>query len=194
MKIVGITGGIGSGKTTVCKIFSQLSVPIFYADEEAKKILFEDKRIGEKVLKILGKEILSDGKLDKQKIADVVFADNKKLSKLNSIVHPVVQKIFLSWCKINKSQKYVLKEAAILFESGSYKDCDFVITVTAPENIRVKRVMARDKVSDKEIRQRMKNQWSDKEKTKRSDFIINNDGKLLLIPQVLNIHKKISFS
>ncbi len=194
MKIVGITGGIGSGKTTVCKIFSQLSVPIFYADEEAKKILFEDKRIGEKVLKILGKEILSDGKLDKQKIADVVFADNKKLSKLNSIVHPVVQKIFLAWCKINKSQKYVLKEAAILFESGSYKDCDFVITVTAPENIRVKRVMARDKVSDKEIRQRMKNQWSDKEKTKRSDFIINNDGKLLLIPQVLNIHKKISFS
>ena len=191
MKIVGITGGMGSGKTTVCRIFERLGVPVFYADDEAKKILFEDKAVFKKVRDTLGPGILTDGKPDKKKIAAEVFSDDKKLKALNAVIHPAVQKKFSSWCKIKKNEKYVLKEAAILFESGSHKECDLIITVSAPEHIRIDRAGRRDKLSAQEIKKRMEKQLPEEERNTRSDFVIINDNEQLVIPQVIKIHEKI---
>ena len=192
MKTIGITGGIGSGKTTVCKIFELLGAPIFYADEEAKK-LYDDKKISTQVVKLVGKKVLGkDGEIDKKKLAGIVFSDKRLLTKLNGIIHPVVMKKFSVWKKLQKGKKYVIKEAAIMIESGSYKDIDILVNIKSPKELKIKRLLIRNNTSKEDIETRMKEQLSDKEREKYSDAVIINDDKHSLIAQVLNLHKKIS--
>ena len=189
---VGITGGIGSGKTTVCKIFELLDVPVYYADDEAKKILDSNEEIKLQISNTFGSEIINaEGKIDKKKLASFVFNDKEKLEKLNSIIHPAVREHFENWAKQHSSQKYTLKEAAILFESGANKLVDKVITVTAPLELRINRAMKRDRITREQVEQRISKQISDEEKLKRSQFVIHNDENQLLIPQILNIHHQL---
>lgn len=188
MKVVGITGGIGSGKSTVCNIFRVLGIPVYEADAEAKK-LYDLPEVVSELKKVFGGHYFSkSGELDKRKFADLIFNDDTALKKINDIVHPYVKKRFREWKKAHNDKPYVLKEAAILFESGSDKGCDKVITVTAPENIRLQRVMMRDQRTADQVKKIMGKQLSDQEKIKRSDFIIVNDEKSLVVPQVLKTH------
>jgi len=192
MKVVGITGGIGSGKTTVCRIFEILGIPVFYADLEAKK-LYEDEKIKTKTVKIFGKKILSEkGDIDKRKLAEIVFNDEPSLSKLNALIHPSVKKAFSVWIQNNKNAVYAIKEAAIMIESGSNKEIDYIISVISPKSVSIKRVINRDKLSESDIIRRIKAQISDKERAKSSDEIIYNDDGHSLIEQVLKIHDRIS--
>lgn len=187
-KIIGLTGGIGSGKTTVAKMFQDLGVPVYIADEEAKKLNDTSKTIIKGLKKLLGGTIYSaDGKLNRKKMASMIFNDAELLAKVNNLIHPEVAKHFEKWTAL-QTVPYVLKEAAILFESGSHKNCDKVILVTAPEEIRIKRVMNRDKVSRGEVLSRMKNQWSEEEKRKLSDFIIENTDIAHTYSQVETLH------
>ena len=188
---IGITGGIGSGKTTVCKIFSRLGVPVFYADEEARKILELDPEVVRKVKKQFGNEMyFHDGKPNRKKIAGWIFGNEKELKKLNAIIHPVVLRNFSEWCVKQKSV-LLIKEAAILFESGSHKGLDFVITVSASRELRIQRTMTRDGSSRKPILYRMKRQMNERERIRRSDFVIVNDNKHLVIPQVMKIYSEL---
>ena len=191
MKIIGITGGIGSGKSTVCKIFSTLGIPVFYADVEARKV-YDEPAIKKQVIALLGPKAYTGKGLDREFVAQKVFSDSDLLEKLDLIVHPAVALRFSDWCKKNKDAVYVLKEAAILFESGTDKDTSAVITVTAPHELKIKRIEERDDISVEDIEKRIKNQWSDEEKIKRSAFVIKNDEVDPLIPQVLKIHKELS--
>ena len=191
MRTAGITGGIGSGKTTVCKIFELLGIPVFYADEEAKK-LYTDSKIKSKTVKLFGKKILRGKEIDKKKLAQIVFEDKTALKKLNSVIHPAVKAKFNSWKKKQKKAAYVIKEAAIMVESGSHKDLDFLISVRADEQTRIERVSGRDNVPFSEVEKRLKEQLSDKEREKYADAVIVNDGSRSLIHQVLEIHHKLS--
>lgn len=189
---IGITGGIGSGKTTVCKVFQLLGVPVYYADEEAKKLLDADPDVKKSIVKTFGTDVTDDkGLIDRKKLASLVFNNKENLEKLNNIVHPAVANHFELWLQKNNTAKYILKEAAILFESGAYKMTDKVITVTAPLELKISRAMQRDKADRATIEQRIQNQISDEEKTKRSQFIIQNDELHLLIPQVIDIHQQL---
>ena len=188
---IGITGGIGSGKSTVCKAFELLGVPVYYSDEEAKKILETDTIIIKSVLKLFGNEVLNDQQvLDRKKIAAIVFKDKQKLDQLNAIIHPAVALHFENWLKQYSSCNYILKETAILFESGAYKQVDKVIAIVAPIELRISRAIQRDKISREQVEQRMKAQISDEEKIKRSQFVIHNDEQQLVIPQVIAIHEQ----
>ncbi len=186
---VGLTGGIGSGKTTVAKIFEVLGIPVYYSDIQAKKILFKPETI-EKIRHTFGEKVFEKGKLSKKLLAKIVFNDKEKLQKLNSIIHPAVKTDFKNWLE-KQNAPYVVKEAAILFESGAYKDMDFIITVFAPVEERIKRVMKRDNISREEVIRRIENQWTDEKKIKLSDFVIKNYNSFLVIPQVLEIHNKL---
>ena len=189
---IGITGGIGSGKSTVCRVFELLDIPVYYADYEAKKLLDSNEDVKKNILKAFGSEVLSDsGSVDKKKLASLVFNDKAKLEKLNSIVHPAVNEHFIDWQKKYSSQKYILKEAAILFESGAYKFMDKVIAVIAPLELKINRAMQRDKITREQVMQRMGNQMKEEEIIKRSQFIINNDEQQLLIPQIISLHKQL---
>ena len=190
MRIAGITGGIGSGKTTVCAIFSSLGIPVFNADDEAKA-LYSTEMIREKVIGLLGKKSYKKEVLDRSYVAKKVFSDPDLLAQLNSIIHPAVQEKFSEWWA-SQSSPYVLKEAAILFESGADKGTDLVITVAAPKDIRIQRVMKRDQCKAEEVEKRMKSQWTQAEKIKRSKYVIINDEIEMLIPQVLKIHQELS--
>lgn len=172
-KIIGLTGGIGSGKSSIAKHIESLGVPIYIADIEAKKIL-ETEAVISKVVALFGEEILDGTKIDKKKIANLVFNDPEKLKKYNNIIHPEVFLHFQNWVKQHKNFPLVVKEAAILFESGSYQDCDKIILVTAPKEIRIQRVMKRDAVSKEAVEQRMANQWDDEKKKSLSDYVIEN--------------------
>lgn len=188
---VGITGGIGSGKTTVCKLFELLGIAVYYSDDEARKILDNDSAVKSELLKLLGPTILNElEQIDRKKIASIVFSDTTKLAALNAIVHPAVANHFEDWCK-KQSSPYILKEAAILFESGTNKQVDRTIVVTAPVELKLSRVMARDKTSEAEVLKRMANQLPDEEKIKLSDFVIQNNEENLLIPQVLLVHEQL---
>lgn len=190
---VGLTGGIGSGKSTICKIFSHLGVPIFNADDVAKDILYNDKIINKKVVEVFGLQILDNNqRIDKNKLASLVFQKNEMLDKLNSIIHPAVEHRFLKWSASHFTNKYIIKEAAILFESGSYKKMDMVINVSAPVELRIARVLNRDKVLNKEaVSDRMNKQLSDLQREKMSSFTIINDEKQMIVPQVIHIHEQI---
>ncbi|MBA9074136.1 dephospho-CoA kinase [Flavobacterium gossypii] len=172
-KIIGLTGGIGSGKSSIAQHIESLGVPVYIADIEAKKILETDAVIA-KVVALFGEDILDKEKIDKKKIAALVFQDPEKLRKYNNIIHPEVFLHFQNWVKQYENLPLVVKEAAILFESGSYKDCDKIILVTAPKETRIKRVMKRDGVSREAVEQRMAHQWDDEKKKALSDFVIEN--------------------
>ena len=190
---VGITGGIGSGKTIVCNVFELLGIPVYYSDEESKGLLDNNAVVKENVLKIFGNDILTDsGIIDRKKLSALVFEDKTKLQQLNAIVHPAVAKHFDEWVKLHATGNYILKEAAILFESGADKQVDTVITVTAPLELKIQRAISRDKISKEQVEQRMSNQWTDEKKIKLSEFVIYNDEDQMLIPQVLKIHELLS--
>ena len=172
-KIVGLTGGIGSGKSTIAAYFKKRGVPVYIADDEAKKIM-NDPEVVKKVQSVFEENIIENKQLNRKKIAELVFSSPEQLKKLNSIVHPEVKKHFLDWVKKHEEHPFVIKEAAILFESGTYKDCDKIILVTAPEALKIARVMKRDNVSREQVLERMKNQWSDEKKIPLSDYVIQN--------------------
>jgi dephospho-CoA kinase len=189
--IVGLTGGIGSGKTTVGEIFKVLRVPVFTADVEAKKILDKNKGVQEALVKLLGPKLLTSvGTVDKKFMARLIFKNEALLKQVNAIVHPAVAKAFTKW---NEAQKtpYVLREAAILFESGTHADCDKVIVVTAPEALRVKRTQERSGETKAQIKARMQRQWPQAKKVALADYIVDNSGGKSLIKQVLSIHENI---
>lgn len=192
MKIVGLTGGIGSGKSTVCKIFEVLNVPVFYADQEAKA-LYKSSQVIEAITNILGKYVLNtEGKIDRKKMAALVFEDSEKLLQIQQIIHPLVKKRFEEWSELfQKEALYCIREAAILIESGAYKDCDKIIVVTAPEELRIQRVIKRENCSEQEVKSRMAHQMQEEERLKYADFVINNDGHHPLIRQVIQIHHQI---
>jgi dephospho-CoA kinase len=172
-KIIGLTGGIGSGKTTIANYFHSLGIPIYIADDEARKITELPQTIS-KIKQEFGGQIFENGKLNRQKLAELVFNDSDKLQKLNAIVHPAVAKHFKEWLQQHSNEPIIIKEAAILFESGSYKDCDAIITVTAPIETRIGRVLKRDKTTRNEILKRIENQWSEEKKIANSDYVIDN--------------------
>ncbi len=188
--IVGLTGGIGSGKSTIATVFQSLGVPIFNSDIEAKKIINNDAEVRDSIVVELG-NVYQDGVLDKVKLAEIVFNDSKALDKLNKIVHPKVAECFEEWLKENIDAPIVVKEAAILIESGAYKHTDKVVLVTAPKKIRIQRVVNRDKVSKEKVKERMRAQLSDDDKLSYADFVIINDDNQLVILQVVELYKKL---
>lgn len=189
---VGITGGIGSGKTTVCKIFEVLGVPIYYADDRAKEIVNTDRNVISEVKGLFGDDIyLSDGKLNRKRVADIVFNFPELLEQYNAIIHPVVIEDAKKWMRKNQQHDYVIKEAALLFEANTYKDLDYIICVTASIPVRMQRIKLRDKISEEQILARIKNQMPEEEKIRRCDFVIYNNGDAPLIPQVMKINEKL---
>lgn len=176
-KIIGLTGGIGSGKSTIAKHIEQLGIPVYIADLEAKKIAGTEAVIS-KITDAFGGTIFKNNKIDSAKLSKIVFENPEKLKILNGIIHPEVARHFKNWVKENQNSPIVIKEAAILFESGSYKDCDKIILVTAPKEIRIQRVMKRDNLSREEIENRIANQWSEEKKESLSDFTIKNENLL----------------
>lgn len=189
---IGITGGIGSGKTTVCRIFETLGIPVFYADTVAKQIMVTDPILVAGVKQAFGEDsYLADGTLNNKHIAGIVFNNAMELEKLNSLVHPAVFRAFDSWIEqVPDTVPYTLKEAALLFESDSYKMCDQTVLVIAPIETRLQRVMARDGVSEAQVRARMDKQLSDEQKMKMADHLIYNNETDSLIAQVLKLHQQ----
>ena len=189
---IGITGGIGSGKTTVCKVFETLGIPVFYADTVAKQIMTTDAVLITGVKNTFGlASYFEDGKLNNKHIANIVFNDPEQLVKLNALVHPAVFRAFDEWDKkLPPHTPYSLKEAALLFESGSYEKCDKNIIVTSPYALKIARVTERDQVTPEQVMARMDKQFSDKQKLKLADFVIENNEKTSLILQVLALHKQ----
>jgi len=172
-KIIGLTGGIGSGKTTVANHFIAAGIPIYIADDEARKIM-QSPEILREIKKIFGSSIFENGVLNRQKLAEIVFNNPDKLKQLNAIIHPAVKKHFGNWILNYKNSPFVIYETAILFESGSYKDCGKIITVTAPLETRIERVIQRDKTTRENVLKRINMQWSDNQRLGKSDFVIEN--------------------
>lgn len=183
---VGITGGIGSGKTTVCLIFEHLGVPVFYADDVAKS-LYMEVHIRDRIRELFGEQAYTEtGAVDRSFLAGRIFADPQLRERLNALIHPEVRKKYLRWeQEVKEKYPYNLREAAILIESGAYKDCDRIIVVTAPEELRIRRVIERDGAEEKAVRSRMNAQMSDRERLTYAHREIVNDGEQLLIPQVI---------
>ncbi len=188
---IGITGGIGSGKTTVCKIFELLGIPVFYADAEARELMNTDKDLMRQLAVAFGTTAFSaSGSLDRKYIADIVFQDADALRLLNNLVHPAVFRAFDAWVTNQRNAPYILKEAALLFESDSYKMCDYSVLVKSPTDLKIQRVMQRDKISAADVQLRMDRQLSDDQKQPLASFTLINDEKQLLIPQVLKLHEQ----
>lgn len=185
---VGITGGIGTGKTVVARIFETLGVPVYYADTAAKTIINTDPEVKEHIIAQFGPDSYVQGKLNTPYISGIVFKDNDKLQILNNITHPAVIQHSQRWLAQQKT-KYALKEAALLFESGSYKDLDLIIGVSSPLETRIERVMERDKISREAVLQKMEKQMDEEEKIRQCDYIIYNDEQQMVIPQVLALNK-----
>ena len=188
---VGLTGGIGSGKTTIANLFAlHFSIPIYIADTKAKELVANNKQLQQEIVALLGEEAFVEGRYNTAFVAQEVFSNKEKLDKLNAIIHPYVQQDFLQW-KQSQQALYVIKEAAILFESGSYRDCDFIIMVTAPLEERIKRVMLRDKIDRETVEKRIKNQWNDEKKIELSTFVIENREIDKNLDKIEIIHSKI---
>ena len=191
--VVGLTGGIGSGKSTVAKVFQALKVPVFNSDDEAKNNINKDPELVNSITKEFG-DVYRNGELDKVKLAEIVFNDATALEILNSLVHPKVAECFQNWVAKNSAAPIVIKEAAILIESQAYQHVDKIILVAAPEPLRISRVIGRDNVSEKKVKSRMKAQLSDKEKIPYADFVIVNDDTQLVVPQILKVHEELILS
>jgi len=188
---IGITGGIGSGKSTVCRVFSALGIPVFEADRIAKELMITNADIREKLVSLFGSSVyLPDQTINRKYLAGIVFNNPSLLEQLNAIVHPVVRQTFFDWCDKQKSP-YIIHEAAILFESGFFKMMDKTITVVTNENERIQRVMKRDGLTLELVKERIRNQWTDDERIKLADFVIGNNDNELIIPQIIEIDKKI---
>jgi dephospho-CoA kinase len=187
-KVIGLTGGIGSGKTTIANYFKEMGVPLYIADDEAKKVM-QSEDIIQQIKASFGNSLFENEILNRAKLAEIVFNNADKLAQLNAIVHPAVKKDFELWLKQNEKYDYVIYEAAILFESGRYKDCDVIITVTAPEEIRIERVVKRDNTTREQVLSRIKMQWNDEKRISLSNFIINNSNLKIAKEEVVKILK-----
>lgn len=187
---IGLTGGIGSGKTTVANIFQHIGIPVFNADEAAKTIMQEDENLKLQIQLAFGTETYVNGKLNRQYLAQQVFTNEFKLQQLNALVHPVAIERGLQWARQQKSV-YIIKEAALMFEAGSAFNLDYVIGVFAPVNIRVERVIKRENTSAQEVKNRMQHQISETIKMKLCNFVLINDGRQLLLPQVIKLHQQL---
>lgn len=188
---IGITGGIGSGKTTVARIFEVLGVSVYYADEAAKRIMNEDETVKREVIRHFGEESYTGGMLNRAYLASLVFADKKKLAVLNALVHPATIRNSNQWMR-KQTGPYALREAALIFESGIQGMLDYVIGVSAPLELRIKRTMERDKITRREVEKRMDRQINETIKMRLCDFVIVNDGRQAVIPQVLNLHQQLN--
>lgn len=190
-KIIGLTGGIGSGKTTIANHFSSLGIPVYIADDEAKKIM-QTPEVLNLIKKTFGDTIFENELLNRQKLAEIVFNNPEKLKQLNAIVHPAVKRHFDKWLLDHQAYPFIIYEAAILFESGSYKNCDSIITVIAPLESRIQRVIERDKTNKEHVLKRMEAQWNDEQRISKSDFIIENttiETTKLEVEKILKILK-----
>ena len=186
---IGLTGGIGSGKTTVAHIFETLGIPVYYADDAAKRLMNTNEELKSLIIQHFGNESYQQGELNRKYIASIVFNDKEKLELLNSLTHPITMQDALVWMN-KQTTPYVIKEAALLFESGAAEQLDYIIGVYAPQHIRVKRVMDRDKTSIDEVMKRITRQIDEEMKMKLCDFVITNNDQQLVIPQVLELDKK----
>ncbi len=187
---VGLTGGIGSGKTTIAHFFETLKIPIYYSDFEAKRLMVENRTIRKSLVDLLGSNVyLKNGELNKSYISNQIFNNNLILKQVNSIVHPIVKDHFDNFCKASQYSKYIIKESAILIESGLHKDLDKIILVIADEENKLKRVANRDNINLEDIKARISKQMTDQEKIPFSDFVITNNNNQLLIPELIRIHK-----
>jgi dephospho-CoA kinase len=187
---IGITGGIGSGKSTVAKVFESLGIPVYYADDAAKRLMQEDPELKNQIINLFGVNAFILGKLNRPWISAQVFGNPEKVNALNAVVHPATIRDAHEWMS-RQHTPYTLKEAALIFESGSEKELDYVIGVDAPQELRIQRVIERDNTNREAILQRMNNQLDETEKIKRCDFIIHNDGNQMVIPQVIALHKQL---
>jgi dephospho-CoA kinase len=187
---IGITGGIGSGKSTVAHVFEVLGIPVYYADREAKRMMNEDEELKQQIIREFGNAAYENGVLNRKHLASVVFANKEKLSLLNSIVHPATIRHGKQWMK-KQTTPYAIKEAALIFESGTQEYLDYVIGVSAPLHLRIHRAMQRDNVTREEIQRRMQNQIKEEIKMRLCDFVVKNDEQHLVIVQVLAIDKKL---
>lgn len=194
-KIIGLTGGIGSGKSTVARYIESQGISIYIADDEARK-LTDSMEVKNAIVSAFGNEILENGIVNRKALSQIVFNNAKNLQKLNSIIHPAVQLHFLEWLEKHSTEPFIIKEAAILFESGSYKNCDKIITVEAPEEIRLQRVMLRDHASEDAVKDRMRNQWTDGMRAAKSDFVVVNlnlEEMKLQVDEILKKLKKLQY-
>ena len=187
MKRIGLTGNIGSGKTTVASCFEILGIAVFNADKQAKLLMNKDDNLKQSLIAEFGKEVYLDNELNRKYLSKLAFNDDLVLKRLNALVHPVVQEAFEKW-SIQQSGAYVIKEAAILFESNTYQSLDAIICISCPEEIRLKRILKRDDLSEKDVRQRMSHQWAEEKKISLSDYVITNDDSSLVMPQILSVH------
>ena len=188
---VGITGGIGSGKTTVCRVFETLGVPVYYADAETKRLYSENKELQATLLAEYGPEVLENGKINKGFLRSLVFGKPEAALKLNSLVHPFVFEHYEQWCLANEHNPYTVKEAAILFESGSYKRIHLAIGVVAPKELRIQRVMNRDHCTREDVLLRMQKQLPQDELVSKCHYLIHNDDEKSIIEQVRSLHNKL---
>lgn len=187
-KVIGLTGGIGSGKTTIANFFKEMGVPVYIADDEAKKVMQSESIVNE-IKTTFGEKLFENDILNRAKLAEIVFNNAAELAKLNAIVHPAVKRDFEFWLLEQKKYQYVVYEAAILFESGRYKECDVIVTVTAPEEIRIERVLKRDNTTREQVLSRMKMQWNDEKRISLSNFVINNSNLKIAKEEVVKILK-----
>lgn len=187
----GITGGIGSGKSTVCQVFETLGIPVFYADDAAKHLMQNDEQIRQQIIALFGQEAYHNKELNRKYISKIVFNDKGKLAQLNAITHPAVIAFGEEWMK-KQNSAYTLKEAALFFESGSNKNMDLMIGVSAPLHLRIQRTMKRDQISEAAVMERISKQMNEEEKMKSCDYIIINDDRTSVIQQVLDLHHKLT--
>jgi len=191
IKKVGLTGNIGSGKTTVARIFKSLGAAVFNADSEAKVLLTESS-VRQQLISVLGMQLTDEnGMIDRQKLAQRIFSDEEALSFVNGVIHPVVRKKFQTFCENHSGSAYCIYEAAVIIETGFYTQLDFIILVTAPEELRIKRVVQRDNTEPGLVQQRMKNQWPDEKKIPFAHAVVLNDETSPLLRQCLALHEKL---
>jgi len=190
MRKVAVTGGIGSGKSTVCRMFQVLGIPVFEADRVAKQLMVDDAALRAAIIERFGEAVLGANGLDRQALANIVFQDPAALTDLNALVHPAVRKAFAQWAG-EQHASYVIMEAAILAETGGHTAFDHVIVVSAPQDIRLARVVARDGVGEEAVLARMRNQASEQERIRIANDVIMNDDVHMVIPQVLAIHERL---
>jgi dephospho-CoA kinase len=188
---VGITGGIGSGKSLVCQVFSRLGIPVYYADTAAKTLMEHDASIRNELISLLGEDIYYGDSLNRIKLSALIFHNEELLTKVNRIVHPRVAADFLKWCACFSVNHYIIQESAILFESEAYRLFDYIVLVTAPEEVRFRRVITREGMTAEKIQSIMKNQMQEEELRSRSQSILENDEKSLLLPQILKLHSEL---
>ena len=188
--VIGLTGGIGSGKSVVARIFETLGVPVYYADIEARRLMNADPGLKAGIIKLFGEKVYEAGELDRKYLSSIVFDDPVKLEQLNRLVHPVTIRDAEEWRR-RQQAPYVIKEAALLFESGANRSLDAVIGVSAPEELRISRVMSRDRISKEEVMKRIQRQMDEQKKMALCDRVIFNDEKEFLVPQVLAIHTEL---